>query len=257
MTKMFGSMSNDGLEQAEDRIGGFSVFESKIYSGTIKAMYAGKSDGGAQNMTIIADLGGREYRETIYFTSRDGKNYYHPKDKQGKLITDKKMPLPGFTIVNDICLVATGEPLENQDVEEKVFKIYDYEAKAEVPTNVPMITAAIGQPVSFAIQKVLENKSKKNDAGGYDTVADTRELNTIQKVFDTESKKTVVEAINGQDAGFWDAWSEKNDGKLYDKRTIRDGGDAGNAGRPAANGNSGAPAAGAKSATKSLFGKAA
>lgn len=252
MSKLFNNLTTEGLEEAEDRLGGFSVLNSDIYTGEIKAMYAGASDGGAQNITVIVDIDGREYRETVYVTNKKGENFW-----VNTKADNKRMPLPGFTLINDICLVATGAPLSDQNAEDKVFKIYDTDAKRELPKTVPMLIDCVGKTVTLAILKVLENKNAKDSSGSYVATADTRESNTIDKVFDTESKMTVVEAQSGaESAVFHDAWLEKNKDQTRDKREIKDGGNGGTAGRPgAANSNSAAAAGGGE--RKSLFGKKA
>lgn len=209
---MFNNLTDTGLEKAEDRLGGgFSTRETDIYTFKIKAAYAGKSSGGAMNVSLICEDSQGEYRETIYITNKKGENFFI-KDK-------KKIPLPGFTLINDICLIVTGEPLANQETEEKVINLYDFEARKELPTSVPMIMPLVGEEISFAVQKVIEDKNQKNEATGeYEPTGETRELNTIVKVFHTETKMTVVEAMEGsEEAKFWDAWQEKNKGKVYDK----------------------------------------
>ena len=40
---MFGNLTTDGLQESQDRLGGISVFNTDIYIGTVKALYAGKS----------------------------------------------------------------------------------------------------------------------------------------------------------------------------------------------------------------------
>lgn len=240
---MFNNLTDTGLEKAEDRLGGgYSVRDTDIYTFKIKAAYAGKSQGGAMNVSLIAVDGQGEYRETIYITNKKGENFFV---KDGK-----KVPLPGFTVINDLCLIATGEPLSEQETEEKVINLYDYEAKKEVPTSVPMIMSLLDAEVSFAIQKVLEDKNVKNAEGEYVPSGETREVNTITKVLHTETKMTVVEAMNGaEEAKFWDAWIEKNQGKVYD-RTKKDAG----GGKPV--GARPTPTGGAKEGGRpSLFGK--
>lgn len=210
---MFNNLTDTGLEKAEDRLGGGSyIRETDIYTFKIKAAYAGKSAGGAMNVSLICEDSQGEYRETIYITNRKGENFFV---KDGK-----KIPLPGFTIINDLCLIATNEPLSSQETEEKVIKLYDFEAKKEVPTAVPMIMSLVDAEVSFAIQKIIEDKNAKDDSGEYVPTGETREVNNIVKVFHTETKMTIVEALNGaEEAKFWDAWLEKNQGKVYDKST--------------------------------------
>ena len=53
MNALFGNLTTDGLEEAEDRIGGFQPLDTDIYIGTIKTAYAGQSQGGAHNLSLI------------------------------------------------------------------------------------------------------------------------------------------------------------------------------------------------------------
>lgn len=250
MTNPFGNLKDDNLEAAQDTLGGYAPLPSGIYSGTIKAIYAGKSDGGAHNVTVLLDLGGRELRETIYISNKKGENWYPNKQSP-----DKKLPLPGFTIANDLALVATGLPLSEQPFEDKILNVYDPEQRKEVPKSVSVMVDAIGKPVSVAVLNVLENKAVKDQSGNYIDTAETRNSNTIDKVFDTDSKMTVAEAREQKTGGiFWAKWSEMNSGKVRDKRTIKDGA-AGSAssGKPVMRPTS--SGAGAEAPRKSLFGQ--
>ncbi len=242
---LFENLSSEGLEETQDRIGGFQTKETDAYDATIKAFYAGESSGGAKSVTIIADIGGSEYRETVYVTSKKGENFYLNKDDK-----TKKIGLPGFIIASDICLVTVEKELKELTFEDKTMNIYDPEVRREVPKSVKMAVELIGKKVNLGIVKQLENK---NDKVGNDYVpnADTREVNFIDKVFHNPSNLTVVEARNNiTEAKFRDAWVARNQGQTRDKRTIKDGENSGNAGRPGQ-----APAAGATPAKgKSLFG---
>lgn len=238
---LFKSLNTDGLEQAQDRLGGFSPLDTDIYTGTIKALYAGRSSGGAMSLTLLADINGKEYRETLWVTNKKGENFFTNQQ-------NKKVPLPGFTVADDICLIATGEPLSAQEPEDKVIKVYDFEAKGEVQKSVEMITAAIGKKVSLGVIRQLVNKNEKSADGVYVATAETREENFIDKVFHPDHKVTVVEARNGQEEGkFWDGWLERNKGQTRDKRTVKEG-EAGSKTPPKA-----APGA-AAAPRKSLFG---
>lgn len=243
---LFNNLSNEGLEEVQDRLGGYTPLDTDIYTGKVKAFYVGKSTGGAMSITLIADINGREYREVLWVTNKKGENFYlNQNDKT------KKVPLPGFTIADDICLITTGEPLSKQDTEDKVINIYDYEAKKELPTSVQMVTAVLGQEVSLGIIRQTVNKTQKDSNGEYVPIAETRDENVIDKVYHPVHKLTVAEARNGKEKGeFWDAWLERNKGQTRDKRTIKEG-EAGKAGAPKA-----APKADSASAAprKSLFG---
>lgn len=243
---LFQGLDNDGLEQAQDRLGGFQPLNTDIYIAKIKAAYAGKSAGGAVSVTIMADIDGKEYRETIYVTNKKGENFFmSPTDKS------KKVPLPGFTTMNDICLIGAEKPLSQMDTEEKVINIYDYDQKKEVPKPVQMLVELLGKSVALGITRQLENKTVKDSNGVYQPTADTREINTVEKVFHPELKLTVVEATNGKTTPeFWDSWLERNKGQTRDKRTVKEG-EAGKSGAPKV-----APTATPSQAPKkSLFGK--
>lgn len=247
MNALFGALTTDGLEETTDRLGGYQPLDTDIYTGPIKAAYAGQSDGGARNVSVIVELGGREYRETLWITNKKGENFFLNKNDK-----TKKVPLPGFTVVDDLCLVTSGKPLAEQTTEEKVVMVYDREAGQEIPKTVPMLVDLIGQTASFGIVRQLENKNEKS-GDEYVPVADTREVNFIDKVFHTETKMTVVEARQGADsATFHDSWLERNKGQTRDKRTIKDG-EGGNTGRPTASRS--APQPGAQPKGKSLFAK--
>jgi len=246
---LFGNLKSDGLEESTDRLGGFQAWETGIYTGPIKVAYAGQSASGARYVTLIVDHDGKEYHETIYITNKAGENWFLNKE------TKKKVPLPGFTIIDDTCLVTTGAALSDQESEEKMVKVYDVDAKKELPKSVPVLTGLTGKIVSLAILKTLENKSVKDTNGVYNDTAETRFSNNIDKVFHTETKMTVAEARNGAESGtFWEAWDKKNKGVDRDKRTIKDG-SAGVAGKPgAARIQAGPPQAGSGyPARKSLF----
>lgn len=256
---VFGNLKSEGLEETQDRIGGFQVRETDAYLGTIKAAYAGASAGGARNVSVILTMpDGGEYNETIYVTKKTGENWFHPKDKDGKLDTTKKVPLPGFAVINDICIVTTGKELFEQDSEEKIVKIFDYEERKELPKSVPMLIELIGQKFYAGIVKQTVDKSEKDDAGDYQPTGDTREENTIEKVFHHPTMLTVNEARLAQEGKgpaenelFFGKWVEKNKGKTRDKSTK--GADGAKTGRP---GSGAAPQAGAtQKKTTSLFGK--
>lgn len=246
---LFGNMTHEGMDvEAEDRLGGFQLFDSDIYNTTVKMAYSVTAPSGARAIFFEFDLGeGKTYRETVFFTSRSGVNFYLTENK-------KKAPLPGFTLVDDICMFTTDSPLATQNTEEKVVKVYDSEAKKELPKSVPVLVDLLGKPVSIAILRSLENKNEKV-GNEYVPTAETRETNNIDKAFHTDTKLTMVEAKANKTVGeFWDKWLEKNKGEVRDRRKHKGGpGSAPGAGRPQAGPpqSSGPTAAPAR---KSLFG---
>ena len=244
----FADLTTDGLQEAEDRLGGgFKLRESDIYTGVIKAFYSGKSTGGAHCVTVIFAEGEREYRETIYITNKKGENWFPNRDNP-KI----KVPMPGFTIINDICLATTGQALADQDWEEKTIKLWDKDAGKELPKAVDMAVDVIGKEVSLGILKELHNKSEKQNDGSYEDTYETIEKNAINKVFHTESKMTMAEALaQKEEAEFWDKWIKQNQGQVPDRRKLKGEGGGTKTTKPApkSGDDEGTPA------RKPLFGK--
>ena len=248
MSNLFGNLSNAGLEESQDRLGGgFQPRASDIYTMEIELFYAGQSKEGAKSITIHAKDSAGKYRETVYITNKKGENFFLNKEDNSK-----KVPLPGFTTIDDICLAATGFPLAEQAFEEKVVNLYDFDQKKEVPTKVMVAVDVLGKTVSLGILKQLEDKTAKNaQTGDYEPTGETKETNNIGKVFHTESKVTMAEARNGAEAKFWDSWLERNKDQIIDKRKDKSGN-----GKPASKAppQAGAPAGG-DAPKKSLFGQ--
>lgn len=245
MSKLFGKLKTEGLEEAGDRLGGgTSAVPTDVYDATIKVAYAGQSQGGAHSVTLLLDVDGQEVRSTQWVTNKAGENFY--PDKQD---SKKKHPLPGYTLIDDICLLVTGEELAEQDSDTKVVNIYDFEQKKEVPTEVPVLTALTGAKITLGILRVIEPKQKKDSAGVYKDTDETRTVNEIDKAFHPETKRTVTEYRHGVETPeFHTAWKERNAGKDRNKAGNGSaGGGAAGSGRP---GNTNAPPA----AKKKLFG---
>jgi len=230
MPNIFGNLTTEGLEQSQDRLGGYQVLESDAYTGVIKAAYAGKSaNSKAQSISVILDTDKGEYRETFWVTNRNNENFFRNKQDPSK-----KVPLPGFVIVEDLCQVTSGKGLSDQATEDKVMNVYDPEAKKEVPKSVPMLVELIGKKVTFGILKELKNRQiKDTSTGEYVDTAESREENTTDKIFHHPSNMTVVEARQGATvATFFNAWLEKNKGNTRDRRNIKDGNGGGQSGKP-------------------------
>ena len=227
----------DGVESGGDVLGGGGLIETDVYSGKIKLAYLGKSPSSkAQSVTLHIETPKGEVRETLYFTNRDNKPHY---EKNGK-----KLFLPGYDTVNDICLLVTKRGIVKQadHLETKTVKLYDFKEKEERPREVEVLTDLIGEDVSVAIQKQIVDKQAKVD-GKYQKTGDTREENTISKFFNPDTDQTVLEMRNEIEGGvFKEAWLKKNQGKTANRAKGVKGG-----------GKSGAPGASAEKPKKSLF----
>lgn len=248
MSKMFGNLSTDGLEEAGDVIGGGALLETGIYDAIVKLAYVKPSQSSkATGVEVHLQVGGTTVRETFYITNRNGENFY--KDKQDP---SKQRPLPGFTSIDDLCLLTTGEGLTDQeDIEEKVVKLYDFEAKKDLPQTVPVLTGLLEKPVTIAVFKQTVDKQKKDASGNYVNTGETRDENVIEKFIHTDTRGTVSEIKNNLTKGtFEEKWQSQHAGKTRN----RSKGAEGNAGAPGAAGKPGGAPAAAQKPKSSLFG---
>lgn len=251
----FASTANTAGEKIggeTDRLGGFRVFDTDAYEVTIKNAYAGKSDGGAANMTFEVEMAdGTKYSWVEWVTSGTAKGclpYFIDKDGE-------KQYLPGFNRFNAIALMTAGKEPAALTFEEKHVKIYNHAAKAEVPTPVQVAVELLGKKIYIGIEKHKVNKQVKSGnklANGKDEYVngpDSVEKNEVTKIFHFETKRTLKEAIAKLETGeFFDQWVDKNKGKVFDKMKPAVAG-TGTAGAP----GSGNAAGGDKPTTASLF----
>ena len=211
MSNPFGdSLDTSGVKVAgeEDRLGGFQLYDSNLYPGTIKLAYFGQSDSGAKSMTFEVDLdNGGKYSWTEWVTSgttKGGKSYTE-NDK------GEKQYLPGYNRANAICLFINEKELGAQTFEEKVIKKYSKAASGEVPTPVKMATSLLGGRVLLGIQRVIKNKEVFVEGKGYVKTNDKREVNEVDKVFQPDTRRTLKEAIaKAETAEFADKWLAAN-----------------------------------------------
>lgn len=254
--------TSSDIEDEKDSVGGgATVFDSGIYLFDIELAYVKESDGGALGLFLhLKAQDGRESRQTMYMTSgkAKGQKTYYEKD-------GVKHYLPGFNMANSLALLTTGKEISQLEPEEKVFNLYDFNAKSEVPTKVMAVTDIMGQQIYAGLIKQTVDKSKKNEStGAYEPTGETREENEIDKFFCAKEgfeKLTSAEIKakrGGQDIAedqlFHNAWTTKNAGKTRNKATgAAATGTAGGLKTGAAGGAKAAPGAGNKPST-SLFG---
>lgn len=212
MANLFANLADEtkDMEKTTDRVGGGEGFikESGIYNAVVKAAYLVKSQNTkAQGIGLILTLDdGTEYRETMWITNKEGHPYWLNQN-------NKKIPLPGFSNIDDLCELVTEKPLSAQESEEKEIKLYNFETQKEEPTLAPVLTDLLNKKVLVAILKKRENKRVKSG----DTYVDSLEekfTNSIEKFFHPDYKCTFVEARDklefGTFLGKWEAkWKDQ------------------------------------------------
>ena len=198
---LFDNLKTDSsIEEEKDTLGGgFRTLDTGIYNCTMSLAYIDYSKGGAMSVNMVFKTEeGKELKQTQYITSgkeKGCKNYYETKD-------GKKRYLPGFNIVNDICLLTVGKEISELDPEEKTIPIYNPDLGKEAPTKRNVLMDLKDQEVTLGIIKKKEPK--------YNDPSQVREVNEINKVFRTKDSFTVAEIKSQADApDFYTKWSER------------------------------------------------
>ena len=93
MSNIFAGKKSAAADKVEeDFMGGGGALDTDIYTATIKTAYIGKASASeARNVTLLLDVNGREVRQQIWVSNRNGDVTYKDKrrgkeqTKQGKL----------------------------------------------------------------------------------------------------------------------------------------------------------------------------
>jgi hypothetical protein len=199
-------LDNDVETQGDFIPGGSFTNPTGIYKCLIELAYMGKSRGGARSVTVHfkqAD-GGMTHRETFYITSGEAKGCkpYYVKD-------GKKIALPGYEMIDNLAMLAAGKRLAQLNAEDKVVKLWDWEARKETNQTVPVLTELMGQAVRVGL--VLREENKRTKVGDeYVDTNDKREFNEVSKLFHAKGGLTVAEARAGlEDGEFINEWETK------------------------------------------------
>lgn len=208
--------STTAKNEESDVIGGGFLWDTGLHKVAITLAYLDKSRRGATSMNFIFKReDGKELRNSIYITNRDGENFY--------VKGDEELLLPGWMHAAALYRAATGEELDVADTEEKTINIYDYDAKKDLPQSREILTAMLGKTVILGLHKITEDKNVKNSAGKYVASGKTRDINEINKTF-LPTGLTNAEAEEGITSPvFLTKWKETYGVKTINKSTgIRD-----------------------------------
>lgn len=214
---------------------------SGIYNLIIKYVYAQKSKSGALGVHAAFQVAdgehkGRDFRITEYVTSGDAKGnktfYEKPKDGGGV----EQFALPGFALIDSMAQLVAKKSILNCANEKRTIKLYDFDKKAEVPTDVDMFVELVNKGVCGCVLHRIEDKNAKNtQTGEYEPTGQTRTTNVVDKFLNAADRKTVSEIQNNIPADFKDKWLEKWKDQIDDQSSeVKN---AGLKGAPAASGN--------------------
>lgn len=201
------------VEKPKDVLGGgFQTLPSDVYDAVIAMAYVDKSKGGAQFIEFEFKLpDNKTHKETVYVTSGDDKGNKFTYEKNGK-----EFYLPGYILADEICAVTTEQLLSQQDSDNRLVEVYDFESKQKLQKEFPVLIDLIGKKLKIAISETKENKKEKV-GGKWVETSEVRMSNNISKAFSTDGL-TVNELMDGEtDSAFMEKWLDKNKGNTVDK----------------------------------------
>lgn len=241
MSLLSGLNTDSNIADEKDSVGGSRIRNSALYDLKISLAYLTKSAGGAMALNLLLSDEDGDVRQQLWITNKKGENFY--TDKKGD-----KQYLPGFNMANSLCLLTLGKEIASLDTEEKVVNLYNFEAKADVPTKVDMIVDLLGKDIVAGLLKQTVDKTTKNETTGeYEPNGETREENEVDKFFRAEDRLTSSEIrAQATEAVFATTWETKWKDQVRNKAK----GATGKAGAPKAPG-----AAAATKPQQSLFAK--
>jgi hypothetical protein len=233
--------TDSNIADEKDSVGGSRIRASGLYDMKISLAYLTKSPGGAMALNLLLNDDDGDVRQQLWITNKKGENFYTDKKND-------KQYLPGFNMANSLCLLTLGKEIATLDTEEKVVNLYNFEAKADVPTKVDMIVDLLGKDIVVGLLKQTVDKTKKNESTGeYEPTGETREENEVDKFFRAEDRMTSSEIrAQATEAVFANTWETKWKDQVRNKAK----GAAGTAGAPKIPG-----AAAATKPQQSLFAK--
>lgn len=222
--------------EEKDTLGGGFTIPSGIHPTAIKMAYLDAWASGALfvSLELVAFVDGQEktHKENITISNKAGEFTYTDKK------TGQPVPMPGYAMVDTLFRLATGKGFNEQSVEVKQVSVYDKDVKGNVNKEKEVFMDVLRQKVQAGILLQKVDKTALNQATNkYDPTGETREENVLHKVFDFETKQTILEKASGKPAEFYKGWDERFTGKVIDKSKGKPAGQAGvQSGSPVASG---------------------
>jgi hypothetical protein len=205
MANLFSGKQSAGSKVEEDFVpSGFAALPTDVYSAKIKVAYMAKSNSSdAQGLNLIFEVENNGKKSEfsmagpmncIWMTNGQGDITYFVKDKKTKKPTTEKRNLPGYDQVNSLFMLVLGKEVGEADMEETTVKIYDFDARKELPVSVQHFPELQGVEVQLALQEDIVDKMKKNDnSGEYEPTGETRNVNELIKFFPGSRRVTISE----------------------------------------------------------------
>jgi hypothetical protein len=193
---------------------------SSIQNMIIEHAYFEKKKSGASFVNVQLKIADGEHKDRFIRLSecvasgdaKGNKTYY---EKAGERIN-----LPGFALIDSLAQLVAGKSVITLANAKKTIKLYNFDKKEEVPTEVDMFTELTGKGICGCVLSVIEDKTVHNaQTGAYDPTGQVYRNNTIDKFLDPQKRRTYAEINNNLDPTFKDQWLAKWEDQVSDKST--------------------------------------
>ena len=187
-------LGNNVTDSDSDVISGgrSQVVESGVYPLRVSMAYLDESQGGAKCLKVHFDAvdNSFKFRQSFWLTTSKAKGCRTWYEQAGK-----QVQLPGYSAANHLAIAITGKELKSQTTAKKVIKLWNYDAKAELPVEVEAVVDMIGKLFQGGVMKIVENKKVLND-GKWVPVPEKKIFNEVSKIFN-EDGLTISELKSG------------------------------------------------------------
>lgn len=197
--------------KATDRVGGQGYsLPTDVYDAEIVLAYLiSSSSSKSRGLDLTLKINNDEKSFQVYYTNKHDEPFYLDKDKN-------KKALPGLLLLSSLTQLTLGKSFDNlssSDISKKTVKVWDSNAKAELPKEVEIIHSLNGKKVKVAIEQIEQNK--------YSDSSKTEKKNNLVKFFN-EKGYTSTELDNLKDdpttqPEFINKWLEAYKDKITDK----------------------------------------
>lgn len=208
------------VEADKDVIGGGSaVLASGVYPIQCEYLYLDQTKSGAlMAYGSFKPEGGRSIRfSECVMSKKSGAAKVTYTDKK----TGKEVPLPGYSKLLHLfhaCDIDIAD-LSEMEVEKKTLKLWDYEAKKELPVEKNVLVQMTGQHLQAGIRKVLETKMAQDANGDWNVpTAEEKTFNDIFKWFNKDGFTVQEVKEQAAEPAFKNQWEEAYKDKDLDRR---------------------------------------
>ncbi len=190
--------ANGTVEVEEEKLGGGGmVKDTGSYDFVVEMAYGGVSAGGAYFIDVkLKTESGQFMTVKEYITSGTEKGvrpYYI--DKEGK-----QKALPGYSKMNALDILLTGNEAQYPATETKTIMLYNYDAEKDVPTEVEVVTGWIGKPITGLVRAVREFKRVQNEKKQWVESTETKDTAEVIHFVDSVTGQTRSEKMTNKDA---------------------------------------------------------